>query len=337
LVAQELGPLAYARFREPWPELASRLKADLVSAVAESSLHDHSLERIEAAFQEAGIPILLLKGAALAESAYPDPIGRPMSDVDIWLPEKHVAMAVGLMQQLGFQAHGKRDRPPELQMLSSGEFQFSRQDWGRGLVELHWTPLSGWWQLRAATIDGDAAWSRKQRLASRGAQVFQLAPEDMVLQVAVHLAVNHQFGMTALRGLVDIALTAGTRPVDWSVVAGRAREWRVATAVWAVLDLLEQLIGVPGAEEARRRLRPSPLRRKLLERFVSAGSVLAGIDLRGGRRRYLLLLLLVDRPRDMLRLIFRTLWPEKAWMDARYQEPTSRWDHLWAVLRYGRV
>jgi len=39
----------------------------------------------------------------------------------------------------------------------------------------------------------------------------------------------------------------------------------------------------------------------------------------------------------MLKLIYRTLWPEDVWLDARYGGQVGRWRHLWNVVRYGRV
>jgi hypothetical protein len=293
------------------------------------------LAQIEAAFSEAGLPFVLLKGAALARSAYADAALRTMSDVDIWVPADHMPQAAVLMKGLGFKMHGGRmDRSLALQMLSQGEIQFYGQPWG--MVELHWSPFPGWWLTRTAQVDETAVWGRIEPIIS-GEPAQQLAAADMIIQVAVHLAVNHQFGMTAVRGLIDLALIAQTRSVDWSVVAQRARDWRVGTAVWQALDLLQQLIGLPGLEEGLKQLRPSRLRRRLLQKLVSPNSVLRGQDLRNGRARFLLLLLLVDRPQAMVRLIWRTLWPEPAWLAARYEGPGGHWHHLWQVVRYGRV
>jgi hypothetical protein len=175
-------------------------------------------------------------------------------------------------------------------------------------------------------------WARREALPG-WPDMGQLAAEDMVIHLAVHTAVNHQFGMSALRSLVDVALTARKRGVDWAVVAERAKEWRVGTAVYTMLALLDVLIGAAGVETALDALRPSGLRRWLIGGTVTPQSVLAGEDLRSGRRRFLLLLLLVDRKRDMVNLVWRTLWPEGEWLAARYGEEVGHWGHLWRVIR----
>ncbi len=335
LIEQGIGPLAYQRCREIQPLLASHLQADMFASVAQSALYREHLAQIEAAFQGAGIPLVLLKGAALARSAYADAALRTMSDIDIWAPEMNMPRAVELMTGLGFWAYGgKESRPLALQALSHGEIQFYGPQYG--MIELHWSPFPGWWLTRAADVDDTAVWNRIEPFTPHG-KSYQLAAEDMVIQVAVHLTVTHQMGMTAVRGLMDIAMIVKSRPVDWEIVAERAQAWRVGTAVWLVLSLTERLLGLSGLEPALKRLRPSPLRQKLIRQFASPAAILAGEDLRNGRSRYLFLLLLVDRLRDMAYLIFRTVWPEKAWLQARYQGRQKRRHHLWQIIRYGRV
>lgn len=337
LLSHELGPLAYARCQAAYPALAGHLQADSFLAAAENSMHGAALSEMRAAFSTAGVPIVLLKGAALAGTVYDGANQRPMSDVDIWLQPRDMERAARAMQRVGFAAVEKPDRPWSMQRFFDGEIQFHRADWAQSLVELHFSPFVGMWLKRTAVIDLEGLWTRKEPLPDMP-HVHQLAPEDMLIHLAVHTAVNHQFGLTALRSLVDMTLTAQKRPVNWQIVAQRARRWRVATVTWQTLALLQALITLPAADPALHALRPSHLRRRLLRYFVTPVSVVAGDDLQTSRmRRLLLLTLLVDRPRDMARLAFRTLWPESAWLEARYGRSVSHLQHLWHVLRRRQV
>jgi hypothetical protein len=348
LIKHDLASLAYSRCRGAVPELVLLLAERFFPSAARNVLHFHELNQVLEGLHAAGIPVVLLKGAALASEAYGEWTRRPMGDVDLWLRSVDMQEAAAIMQRLGFRMKIRRDRPLALQSLVGGELQFYKL----GLVELHQSPFAGCWLHRTAAVDDDEIWERTEpvtlafkdlpgaRSSAGGGWselVRQLAPEDMVIQVAVHLAVNHQFGMAALRGLLDIALTAHTRPVNWYVVAERARRWRVGTAVWTVLDLAERLIGLPGVEEVLINLSPTSFRRVLLKLLVSPQSMLDGRDLRESPLRYLILLLLVDRPWDAAYLVFRTLWPEEEWLVARYEEQASRWHHLWNVARHGQV
>lgn len=328
LVAEGLGPLAYARYQVAWPTLAKRLQGDRYSAVAEAEMCQAKLAAIGPAMAARGLQPALLKGAALALAVYPALAQRTMSDIDLLLPDGAMATAVQVMAALGYRQHEKGERPLALQEMARGEIPFY-DPYGR-LVELHWSPFAGWWVQRTTAIDDAAIWQRVEPLRP---PFRQLDPEDTVIHVAVHLAVNHHFCVSAVRGLLDIAFTAQKRPVDWAVVAARAREWRVSVAVSVVLDLAAQLVGVAGMEVALARLRPSRLRRWFIRRLVTPQGMLAGRDLSQGVYRYLLLLLLTDRRRDMARIVWRTLWPEREWLVARYGRSVSPWRHLWYLLR----
>jgi hypothetical protein len=337
LLEQGIGPLAHHAWGPDWPELARLLAPDAYAAAAEGSVRRLELDRILAALQCERIPVVLLKGAALAEEVYREPALRTMSDVDLWLPADRMARAAALMGELGYLAYEKSDRPVALQQLSRGEIQFYSADRPPRLVELHWSPFPGWWLRRTAAVDDAAVWDRCEPLLVGGrGWARRLAPEDMVIQLATHLALGAQFKPPSVRALFDIALAAGRYLVDWEVVAVQARRWRVATPVWAALQLADALIGVRGAERALARLRPGAFRRMLLRALVSPASVLAGRDVTAGRRRYLLLGLLVDRPGGMLHLAWRAVWPERQWLAARYGTPSRR-EHLASLVRHGRI
>jgi hypothetical protein len=268
-------------------------------------------------------------------ATYGDAALRSMGDVDLWLRDTDMPKGVALLEGLGYRRLAENpERPLKLQRLSGGEIQLRHPARSRALVELHWSPFPGWWKRRTARIDEREVWNDTEPVAP-GRHARQPSAEDTVVQLAFHLAVNH-FSTAALRTLIDIALTARTRVVDWQRLADRALDYRLATVVYSTLDLADRLVGVPGCAEALSRLRPGP-RGLLLRRLVSDEAVLSGRDWSRDRARYLLLLLAADRLRDMIRLAGRTLWPERSWLEARYARPSARVRHLWLLLRRREV
>ena len=325
-----LGPLVSSCYPGQLPQL----QADYFSAVAEQALMKSLLQEIVAAAGRVEVPLLLLKGAALAETVYADAAQRPMTDIDIWVPAGDVARLVGALLAAGWQSLTLApDRPPALQAMGQGELQLARPGWVNGLVEVHWSPFVGWWQQRTTNIDNAGLWARREPLPMSPA-LFQLAPEDTVLHLAFHVAVNHQFSLSAVRSLLDLALTVRHRPVQWPVVWARAQAWRMATVLWLALALAVALVDLP-AEVLR--WHPAGWRQRALARLVNPQTILAGSHLSAQQARYALLLLLVDRPRDAAGLLGRTLWPEPEWLLARYGAAGQRWHHLWQVVRYGQI
>ncbi len=349
LEQEGLASLAYHRYIEAWPELAQRLRPDYYRTAMGNTIHLKRLARVAACFGEHDIPFVLLKGAALSQWIY-SPDMRPMSDLDLWIAEEKMAAAVHLMVDDGYRLVGKRDRPPQLQRLSDGELALISPD--NGLVELHWSPFAGWWLQRTARVDLAALWQRIRPVALGSGQeaadvadtlrairpqAYMLDAEDTILHLAVHLAVNHQFGLWGMRSLVDIAMAA-QEGVNWEQLAQRARGWRLGTVLWLVLELEKQLVGAIAAQPALQALRPRAWKRGLLRRIVTAQSLLNSDDLRQRWARFGLLLLLTERKRDAVRLVLRTLWPERAWLQARYGEESASYGrHLWHVLRRGAI
>ena len=109
----------------------------------------------------------------------------------------------------------------------------------------------------------------------------------------------------------------------------------MAVTTWLVLDLTDALFGLPGAQAAIAELQPGRVRRGLLSRFTGVDFVLAGRDLTHGPLRFVYQMLLVDRTRDAARLLDRALWPEDAWLAARYGrgDARTRCRHLLGALR----
>ena len=327
----DLSSIAFAGMRND-PALTDALRETALATAAGALSHGDNLERIEQGFAAAGLPLVLLKGAALGRLVYGSPALRAMSDLDIWVAEMEPARRV--MAELGFAEQEQNpDRPLALQRIAGGEIQFKTPGREHGLVELHWSAFPGWWLKRTAVVDEAAVRARTPPLEP-GRHARRRAGEDMLLQVACHLGIN-KFEGTPLRGLMDLALLARSTPLDWQVIEGRARRWRLATLTWTVLDLAHRLIGLPGSAPTLDRLRPSAPRRRLLRELVPPRRILDGTLRDGGRFRWLLLLLLADRSRDALRLIARTVWPEPAWLAARYAGPVGHLGHLLRLLSRG--
>jgi len=344
LIGQGLAAYACYRLRRAGafgrlpPDLAPSLAAAYYRAAADAELHGRELAAVLDALAAAGIIPILFKGAALAHLVYPDPACRPMGDLDLWLAAAEMPAAVAALQTAGYRRHVKDTRPVELQADREGEIQLAGAQPGQGLVELHYGVFAGEWLHRTAAVDSAGVAGRAETVTVAGRRAATLAPEDAVIQLAVHLAVNHQMAYPGVRGLLDVCLVARSRPLDWAAVSRRARAWRVRTAVWQVLSLADALLGLPGAAPALTALQPSGLRRRLLARFATPASVLAGRDITGGPARFIYQLLLADRPRDAARLLARALWPEDAWLAARYGCAgwRTRAAHLLAAVR-GRI
>lgn len=319
-----LAPYAFHRLSEMHlighaaAELRTVLRLAYDIALVQALAREQELPRVLVALAAAEITPILFKGAVLAYTACPGPACRPMNDLDLWLTAEEMPRGQAALEALGYRQHIRETRPPAFQERHFGEIRMIGARPGSIPVELHWSAFAGVWLDRVAAVDHAAVRTRAEPVTVAGQPALALASEDAIIQLAVHLAVNHQMAAPGVRGLLDVALLARTQPVDWAVVADRARAWRVSTAVWLVLQLTAELLGLTEAAPAVARLTPAPVRRHLLARLVNAGSMLAMRNISRGPLRFELLLLLVDRYRDVAAIVARAVWPERDWLVARY-------------------
>ncbi|TFH29416.1 MAG: hypothetical protein E4G97_07275, partial [Deltaproteobacteria bacterium] len=157
-VAQMLPACWKTQGMVPPQAVSGRIQSILLASAARNIRLFHELEIILRAFQVAGITVIPLKGAWLAESVYANIAQRTMADVDLWVRRNELDAARWVMESLGYVSRPKRDRPQELQDALTGETQFIKTN--ATMVELHWNVFPGEWVRHAARINEQAVWER---------------------------------------------------------------------------------------------------------------------------------------------------------------------------------
>src|SRR5262245_40349945 len=110
-----LAPLVYTNLRQAErrvpkvvvERLRSLYRGDAIHGVARQEL----LRTILVRFSEAGIPVIVLKGAAMAALVYPSPALRPMRDIDLLVHRRD-------MERVEAVLHGLRDEPANPKRLA---------------------------------------------------------------------------------------------------------------------------------------------------------------------------------------------------------------------------
>ena len=299
LTYHELGPAAYNRFRTAWPELGAALRQDALAAAAENRIHLTALNRALTALAPTGIPVLVLKGAALLHH-YDAPGLRTMSDVDFWVQPAQSEAAIAALLAAGF-APQFPDRP--VRLSHSGKLKLIHPQLPAAGLELHSYPFTGQWLLSAAQIDQQSVWQRRRPLAVGACDSWQPDPTDLFLHVAIHLAVNHQFDRSTFRNLLDLATLCQKQPPDWAALQERAANWQFRTALWLPLWLLSELFAPPNVAAVLPALAPASPRRQLLQRWLAPTRILTGRQLSSQLSRRLYLLTLCDQPGRLPRLL----------------------------------
>ena len=95
---------------------------------------------MRAAFSQVGGPVMLLKGAALTDTLYEDPVPRLTGDIDLVVPMVALPACREVMLDLGYQPTEVEVRP-RAHALHRSQQAFLPSDPLRAPVELHWHVL----------------------------------------------------------------------------------------------------------------------------------------------------------------------------------------------------
>ena len=222
-----------------------------LNAVGIRNLHMmHVLERIAAAFNDAGIPLLVMKGAALNLTLYTQLNERPMEDLDLLVRPENISKASSLLQQLGAlrgESFVRDDFFPRFYY----EVEYSIDAIYPVKIDLHVRPLR---PLRYSRfVPADALWANARPVRMGNATILVPSVEDMVIHLAAHAAIH---GCRRRMWLQDIQLWIAVHrtEINWSRLLATVEGWRLAPPVRTGLECAERVFGPEFPGEVVRRL-----------------------------------------------------------------------------------
>ncbi len=212
-------------------------------------LLEHTAPAVRA-LAESGVPVMLIKGAAVLAHTNWKVARRPMDDLDVAIPRALAPQAIDVMRGLGFESALAGD----LRQLDERHALPFRDPSGAEL-DLHWHVLHS-----SLHHDADTEfWAAADDAEVRGVACRVLCREDALLQACTQ---GREYSDThPLRWAADAAelLRAGDG-FDWGRVVEQARRHRLGRELREALMVLAEVTGepvpVPRGRTAARARRP---------------------------------------------------------------------------------
>jgi hypothetical protein len=215
-------------------ELLSRLKSVYRHTWAANQTLLRSLADLLKTFEMAGIPTMLLKGAALVSSYYGDLGTRPMSDFDILVPIAARERALDLLSRLGWSAPGERVKQVVLRYFEGLEFVSPNR---RSTCDLHWRVMCCLDLADDADHSADDFWLAADDTEIFGVRSQVLNPADLLLHVCVHGLSDNHVRLLWIADALHILASSGDR-LDWDRLVGQTRKRGAVLALRRALMLL---------------------------------------------------------------------------------------------------
>lgn len=199
------------------------LQADATAAAAADMLREHELRRLLAAFRDADLDVLLIKGGQLAYAVYARPDLRSRMDTDLF-----IAAADRERADATLRAHGYTVTAQAGGELVFQQACYTSQRQGRVVhaVDLHWRIANP--AVFATVLTFDEAWAEALAIPSLGDSARGLSVVHALFLACVH-RVAHHYGSDCLLWLFDIHLLAAKMPQgEWTRFVALAADRRVA-------------------------------------------------------------------------------------------------------------
>jgi len=215
-----------------------------------------SFEQALAALSRSGVPVIVLKGLAIAQLVYDNIALRPIGDLDVLVPRRDLDLALGIVQELGYLAD-ESSHPAAWYRRHHHHLVecFTRDRSCKVDVHHHiFPPAAG------VHVPIEDFWLRARPATLGSATAMVLAPADLLLHLCVGLSAVERF-VGGLRTLCDIAaaIKRYERELDWACLLESARtydlEKHLYYGLWLAWDLVGAEVPAPVLDELSHSLR----------------------------------------------------------------------------------
>lgn len=201
-------------------------------------------------FAENHLPVIALKGLALAKSIYGDIALRPMSDIDLLLKEEDLVKAGRILLAWGYE----QEVAAWESMLKTYHHLPPFENKNGTVIELHGNIVTPDTPMK---VDIDGLWARACFIKVDDTPVRVFSSEDQFLHLCIHACFHLQTGLD----LIPFCDLAGLMKIsggqfDWPTAMERAGRWGGKKCVYLMLLLTREMLGAAPPEKVMAQIKP---------------------------------------------------------------------------------
>lgn len=338
--AQGISPLLYWNLSKVDSEknVPVKVMADLrkiyYKNLSRNMVLYHELNNILKALTGAGISVIVLKGAFLAEVIYKNISLRRMSDIDLLIKEDDLPKAKIELAKLMYYPH---IYPSELheKLFTAWPEEVSYISRERNVgIDLHGRiqPLQDPFQMDINNI-----WENAKSHKIANIEALVLAPEDLLMHLCLHLYDHihrdNQPAAALLRGYCDIAevITHYGKLLNWSYISQSSKNYKIEELIYECLCIANRYFGAVVPKDFLSELQP-------IESSVNLESILE-LNIEKSKEsmeiKFLKKLRRADGAQNRARILFSDVFPCKDFMVQRYHIDNKERIYKFYLIRFG--
>ncbi len=300
---------------------------------------DSELNKILNTFEKEEIPVVVLRGLALAQIIYKNIALRSTIDIDLLVQKKDLSRVVRALLELKFTSPqaGLARKEYSAELCFVKRVICREKSLPTVYIDVHQDITSSIRLKRIIKTDTEGVIRRAHPTRIENVNMLAMAPEDLLL----HLTLRHCF--ERLIRLCDIAevIKAKKSELDWQFLLERTKESRITSIMYYTLWYAQQLLEAPVPEYVFKKLMPSWWRKSMLDVLLSKAVYPDDSNSLSRGRKYFLQILMVDGLIDVFLVLWTVMFPSSEWLAYYYGRPRakkpylSHFINLFAVLLSG--
>ena len=289
--------------------VAEELKKDYYLSATKNALIFEELKKVLGLFNQRGIQIIVMKGAALAETVYGNLALRPMSDVDLLVKNEDLYQIDGLLKKLGYSPADRAvdDVDFTSTYLTTLDYRSSAKNSLSFHVHWHFVNSTIPNESYINHIKMDDIWQDAVKTNIADTETWVMSPHHLIIHLSEHaLRVTHSLNKLSYFCDIDRAINYYGKSLDWDLLVRDTIKFNLNKMVYTTLYFSRYFVDANVPEEVLLKLKPErfSIPEKIFMRKAAENKRTPGLS-------YLVHLSMNKGLAKKLKFVGRTLFPPK--------------------------
>lgn len=316
-------------------EILEELKSDYYMNATKNTLLFEELGRALEAFKKSGLPVIALKGAALAETAYGNLALRPMTDIDLLVRKEDLLRVDEELKRLGYRASDRSVNDVDFSATYLMTLDYRSHLPNSPSFHIHWhfvnSSIPNESYIRH--IQMEDIWKDAEKAIISDVETLVMAPHYLLIHLSEHaLRVTHSLGKLSFLCDINQAINFYRERLDWERLIKESFKFKLNHMVYFNLYFTSQFLGAKIPERVLSELRP---KRLTLGERVFMNSVSNNNHVRG--LSYLVHLAMNEGFFRKMKFVWRTFFPPREILAQRSYLPLSQFSFRHYFLRINEI
>jgi len=243
--------------------VAKRLKQGYYVNATKNTLIFEELGRVLEAFKKAGLQVIVLKGAALAETVYGNLALRPMSDVDLLVKKEHLYHIDEQLKILGYFPSDRAVNDVDFSSTYLTTLDYRSSSKHSPSFHIHWHFVNSTIpnEHYIKNIKMEDIWQDAEKTHIANVETWIMAPHHLIIHLSEHaLRVTHSLGKLSFFCDINEAINFYQQRLDWDRLIKDSFKFGLDRMVYLTLYFTSEFLAAPIPENVLSKLRPKRLR-----------------------------------------------------------------------------